>query len=198
MALKPTLQDPDFKSPHFTPDKSIPIGQQLQAQKERRDRGIALAIREGLKGSLYGFLGSMSINELARRYSKTYAAVTLPGKVMFIAIASIGTGIIVSEHAIYRFNRPFLYIENNRLPAAMPRSMWERVWAFRLQIIAAASLGTIAGAMVILDRKTPGLTWTQKMMNARLWGQAVGLGGVCAAMATGRYAFHPSNKPQRP
>lgn len=109
---------------------------------------------------------------------------TLPGKSILVSIATLGTGIVVSEHAIYTYNRPFLkeQYERDRL------SWFDRAVRYRYVAVAGVIGGSLLVSWILMDRRHPHLSATQKFLNARLWAQTMGLSGIAGAMALGYYA----------
>ena len=148
------------------------------------DEAVRYAMVEGIKGSIYGFTAAMLFTLTMNRVSPLFRSIALPGKSILVSIATLGTGIVVSEHAIYTYNRPFLKEQYER-----DRLSWFE-WAVRYRYVAVA--GVISASMlvswILVDRRHPHLTATQKLLNARLWAQAAGLSGIAGAMALGYYA----------
>lgn len=152
--------------------------------KERMDSAVKYATIEGIKGSLYGFTAAMLFTLTMNRVSPVFRSITLPGKSILVSIATLGTGIVVSEHAIYAYNRPFLkeQYEKDRL------SWFDRVMRYRYVAVAGVIGVSLMVSWILVDRRHPHMSMTQKLLNARLWAQATGLSGIVGAMALGYYA----------
>lgn len=145
------------------------------------DAAVRYATKEGIRGALLGFSASMAASLVLQRMSPLYRSITLPGKAILVSVVTLGAAVVVSEHAIYHFNRPFL---SQTAPGPAERSSWrDRLWHHRYEVATAVIGGSLIASLVIVDRRYPHLTTTQKFLNARLWAQAAGLGAAVGAVA---------------
>lgn len=149
--------------------------------KARMDAAVRYATKEGIRGALLGFSISMAASLALQRISPLYRSIILPGKTILVSVVTLGTAVVVSENAIYHFNRPFL--SQPVLGPVKPATWRDCLWYHRYEVLAAIIGGSLITSLVIVDRRYPHLTATQKFLNARLWAQAAGLGAAVGAVA---------------
>lgn len=182
----PYSADPKSTAPRPV-EQVHPETSPTQSPRQTRDLGVWYAVVEGLRGSAIGFASSMAASLILRRYSTTWREVTFPGKAMAVSVVTMGSGVIWSEHAIYRYNRPQLYDYDDRIGfrkrASVTDDQVTLLWQYRWQGIAAATFGSLFVALWWMDRTKPLLSWSQKFMNARLWAQTIGISGIMAVLA---------------
>lgn len=157
--------------------------------KTRLDEAVRYAIKEGIKGSFYGLAGSVILTGLLNRYSSIYRSITLAGKMILVSVGTIGVGMIKSERAIYDFSRSHLkdQIQAREEEYRVSHDWVETLFNHRYEIVASALFGSLILSYIMVDRRHPHLPTMQKVMNARLWAQSVGICGTVGAMAVGKY-----------
>jgi hypothetical protein len=160
-------------------------GPTYSSPKARQDAAIKAATRAALRGALYGFTASTSLTLLLHYTWPLYRSITLPGKVMWISVATLATAIITSEHAIYYFNRPQLFVQTT-VQGRASKSLTLREWTLKhSREIILATLGTTLIGGILVGNRNKYLSGTSIFMNARLGAQGLGLGMACLAVAAG-------------
>lgn len=128
-----------------------------------------------------------------------YRTITLPGKMILVTVATVGTAVFAAERAVYHFNRPFLggYGYGHDQPQGAvdtsgPNTLTkESLTAFalnhRFELVGGLSSAGILGAILYVARdrnKTP----SEKFMSIRLFSQAAALMALLGAVGAGALA----------
>ncbi|KXN72723.1 hypothetical protein CONCODRAFT_83906 [Conidiobolus coronatus NRRL 28638] len=151
----------------------------------------SVIFKAGAEGALIGLAGGLAAVAIGNRFSPVFKGFTIQFKAFLISAAATCSFVIKGEKALIKFNMdshssPELLKKNE--PQALTRipSITERSVKFILDRKYYFMFGTWLGGMSIagayLYRKKY-MTTSQKLVEARMWAQAITLGSLAAVAA---------------